>query len=134
VWFINNTKTGLQMRAIAEDLQGATLQGINIHRISAIATVIACGSAAVAGGLLGNYLGLSPTMGDEALAKALILVILGGLGSMTGIFYAGLLLGAMDAILPLYFNGPIYEVISMGVVIIILLIRPKGFLGREMEG
>ena len=94
IWFINYTRTGLQMRAIAQDFQGAMMQGININRISAVATVIACGSAAVAGCLMGAYLCVTPFMGDHALSKALVLVILGGMGSMTGLFYAGLVLGA----------------------------------------
>lgn len=132
VWFINKTKTGLQMRAIAQDLQGAIMQGININRISAIAVVIACASAAVAGCLMGAYVSLNPFMGDIALAKALVLVILGGIGSLTGIFYAGLLLGALDATLPIFFSGSVAEVIAMGAIIVVLLIRPTGFLGREI--
>lgn len=132
VWFINKTKTGLQMRAIAQDLQGAIMQGININRISAIAVVIACASAAVTGCLMGAYVSLNPFMGDIALAKALVLVILGGIGSLTGIFYAGLLLGALDATLPIFFSGSVAEVIAMGAIIVVLLIRPTGFLGREI--
>jgi len=133
VWFINNTKPGLQMRAIAQDLQGAIIQGININRISAIAVVIACVSAAVAGCLMGAYVSLNPFMGDVALAKALILVILGGMGSLTGIFYAGLLLGALDAALPIFFSGSVAEVIAMSAIIVVLLLRPTGFLGREIS-
>jgi branched-chain amino acid transport system permease protein len=132
VWFINKTKPGLQMRAIAQDLQGAIIQGININRISALAVVIACASAAVAGCLMGAYVSLNPFMGDIALGKALVLVILGGIGSLTGIFYAGLLLGALDATLPIFFSGSVAEVIAMGAIIVVLLIRPTGFLGREI--
>ena len=132
VLFINNTKPGLQMRAIAQDFRGAIMQGININRVSAIATVIACGSAAVAGCLMGAYLNLNPFMGDHVLGKALILVILGGMGSMTGLFYAGLVLGALDATLPVFFSGSVAEVIAMSVIIVVLLLRPTGFLGREI--
>ena len=132
VWFINNTKPGLQMRAIAQDIQGAIMQGINVNRVSAIATMIACGSAAVAGCLMGAYLSLDPFMGDYVLSKALILVILGGMGSMSGLFFGGLVLGALDATLPVFFSGSVAEVIAMSVIIIVLLIRPTGFLGREI--
>jgi len=133
VWFINKTKPGLQMRAMSQDLQGAIMQGINVNRTSAIAIVIACASAAVAGCLMGAYISLSPFMGDVVLGKALILVILGGMGSMTGIFYAGLLLGALDATLPIFFSGSVAEVIAMSAIIIVLLFRPTGFLGREIS-
>jgi len=132
VWFINNTKPGLQMRAMSQDLQGAIMQGININRVSALAIVIACGSAAVAGSLMGAYVNLSPFMGDVALGKALVLVILGGMGSMSGIFYAGLVLGALDATLPIFFSGSVAEVIAMSVIIVVLFFRPTGFLGRDI--
>jgi branched-chain amino acid transport system permease protein len=109
------------------------MQGINTNRVSAIAVVIACASAAVAGCLMGAYINLSPFMGDVVLGKALILVILGGIGSMSGIFYAGLLLGALDATLPVFFSGSVAEVIAMGAIIVVLLFRPTGFLGRAID-
>ena len=133
MWFINKTKPGLQMRAIAQDFRGAVMQGININRISAIASMIACGSAAVAGCLMGAYLNLNPFMGDYILSKAMILVILGGIGSIAGLFYAGLVLGALDAALPVFFSGSVAEVIAMAVIIVVLLIRPTGFFGREID-
>ena len=84
-WFVYRTKWGQQMQAIAQDMEGASLQGINVHRISALACFIGCGLAAVAGCLMGAYLRLGPFMGDLMLIKALILVILAGVGSINGV-------------------------------------------------
>jgi branched-chain amino acid transport system permease protein len=132
VLFINKSKIGLQMQAVAQDLEGALLQGIDVYRVSAIACVIACGLAAVAGGLMGAYLGLGAFMGDYVFTKCLILVVLGGIGSMSGLFLAGLIIGALDAFLPIFLSGSATEALSMGILICILLLRPRGLLGREL--
>jgi branched-chain amino acid transport system permease protein len=131
LWFIRNTKPGQQMQAVSQNVEGAALQGISIHRVSAVACVMACGLAAVAGCLMGAFLSLTPFMGDYMLVKALELVILGGIGSMGGIFFAGLIIGGMDATLPLFISGAASEAIALGIIVIILLFRPQGFFGRE---
>jgi branched-chain amino acid transport system permease protein len=131
VWFINTTKQGQQMQAVSQSLEGAVLQGIEVHHISAIACVMACALAAIAGCLMGAFLSLTPFMGDYMLVKALELVILGGIGSVTGIFFAGLIIGSLDATLPLFISGAASQAIALGIIIVILLFRPQGFFGRE---
>jgi branched-chain amino acid transport system permease protein len=131
IWFVNRTKWGQQMQAISQDLEGASLQGINIHRISAIACVIGCGLAAIAGCLMGAYLRLSPFMGDLMMIKALILVMVAGIGSISGVFIAGLILGTLDAILPLLIPGGASDAITFAMVVVLLLIRPRGLFGYE---
>jgi branched-chain amino acid transport system permease protein len=133
VWFVNRTKWGQQMQAISQDIQGAFLQGINVHRVSALASFIGCALAAIAGCLIGAYLNLGPFMGDFMLVKVLILAILSGVGSISGIFIAGLVLGALDSIVPLFISGAASDAVALGIVIILLLIRPQGFFGHEME-
>jgi len=132
IWFIRRTKTGQQMQAISQNLEGAALQGISIHRISALACVMACGLAAVAGCLMGAFLNLTPFMGDYMLVKAIELVILGGIGSMGGIFFAGLIIGSLDATLPLFISGAASQAVALGIIVVILLFRPQGFFGREL--
>lgn len=129
--FVRKTKWGQQMQAISQDIEGAALQGININRVSALACALGCGLAAIAGCLVGAFLSLGPFMGDSMLVKVLILVILAGIGSLGGIFITGLALGAMNSVLPVIFNGAISDAIAVIVVIILLLIRPKGFFGHE---
>jgi branched-chain amino acid transport system permease protein len=133
IWFVNRTKWGQQMQAIAQDTEGAYLQGINVHRISALACFIGCGLAALAGCMMGAYLRLGPYMGDLMLIKALILVILAGIGSISGILVTGLVLGALDAVLTVLVSGAASDAITVGIVVVLLLIRPQGFFGYEME-
>jgi branched-chain amino acid transport system permease protein len=133
VWFVNRTKWGQQMQAISQDIQGAFLQGVNVHRVSALASFIGCALAAIAGCLIGAYLGLGPFMGDFMLVKILMLVFLAGIGSISGIFIAGLILGALDSILPILTSGAASDAIAVAIVVVILLVRPQGFFGHELE-
>ncbi len=131
VWFMKSTKKGREMQAIAQNLEGAVLQGINVHRDSALACVMACGMAAIAGCLMGALLGLTPFMGGRMLLKALELVILGGIGSVGGIFFAGLIIGGLDAVLPVFVSGAGSEAIALGIIVVVMLFRPQGLFGRE---
>jgi branched-chain amino acid transport system permease protein len=133
MWFTRRTKYGKQMQAISQNLEGASLQGISVHRVSAIACAMACGMAAVAGCLMGALFNLSAFMGDSMLVKALELVILGGIGSTVGIIFSGLLIGTIDAVVPLYSSGAMGQVIGLAIIIVILLFRPQGFFGREFS-
>ena len=131
IWFVNWTRWGMQMQAIAQNTEGASLQGININRVSALASAVGCGLAAVAGCLMGAFKGLGPFMGDFMLVKTLMLVILAGLGSLTGIFLAGLVIGGLNAVLPLFMSGGSSEATAVTIVVVLLLIRPRGFFGHE---
>lgn len=133
VWFVNHTKLGQQMQAIAQHRQGALLQGISVYRISALAFALGCGLAALAGCLIGAYLRLGPFIGDIMLVKVLILVMLAGAGSIGGIFITGLILGSLDAVLPVLIPGAGSDAIIIGVIVVLLLVRPQGFFGYEVE-
>ena len=131
IFFIQRTKIGQQMLAVSQDSTGAVLQGINIYRVSAVATMIACALAAVAGSLMGAIVSLSPYMGNHMLVKAIEIVILAGIGSIGGVLCAGLILGTIDATLPILISGSATEVVGLGIVILILLFRPQGLFGHE---
>ena len=133
MWFVNRTRLGKQMQAIAQHRMGASLQGINIHRISAIAFALGCGLAAIAGCLMGTYLRLSPFMGDLMLVKVLIIVMLAGAGSISGIIITGLILGTLNAVLPVMLGGAASDASIIAIVVILLIIRPQGFFGYEVE-
>jgi branched-subunit amino acid ABC-type transport system permease component len=130
-WFVNRTKWGQQMQAIAQDREGASLQGINIHRTSALAFALGCGLAAIAGCLLGAYLRLSPFMGDLMLIRVLIIVMLAGIGSIGGILITGLILGSLNAVLPVLLSGATSDAIIIAMVVVLILVRPQGFFGIE---
>jgi branched-chain amino acid transport system permease protein len=129
--FINGTRIGQAMVAISEDREVATLQGINIDRISAIAMFLGCALAAVAGGLVGSMLSVSPFMGSFALMKGIAVIILGGLGSITGAIIGGFILGLIDGLIPAFLNTHIAGLMGFGIIILILLFRPQGILGHE---
>ena len=131
MWFVNRTRWGQQMQAISQNTEGAALQGINIRRVSGIASAIGCGLAAIAGCLVGAYLNLGPFMGDLMLVKVLMVVILAGVGSISGLFITGFALGIIDGALPVLTNGAVSDAAAVCIVVVLLLIRPQGFFGHE---
>jgi branched-chain amino acid transport system permease protein len=129
--FVNRTKWGAQMQAVSQNLEGAALQGINLHRVAAVACAAGCALAAIAGVFAGAIFNLSPFMGDLTLVKVLILVVLSGVGSFSGIFIMGLIMGTVYAGLPMFISGAASESVATVIVIVILLMRPRGFFGHE---
>lgn len=131
--FIRKTKTGQQMLAVAQNPEGAALQGIRIHRVAAIAVALGCALAAVAGSLMGAVFNLNTFMGDLILVKAIQVVILSGIGSIGGVLVGGLIIGTLDSVLPLYTTPAITQTVGQAIIIVLLLIRPQGLFGREMD-
>jgi branched-chain amino acid transport system permease protein len=131
-WFIRKARAGQQMLAVAQEPEGAALQGIDIFRISAVACAMGCALAAVAGSLMGAIFELSPFMGDYMLVKAIQLVILSGIGSIGGVLVGGLIVGSIDAVLPLFASGAVAQAVGLGIIIVLLLLRPQGLFGREV--
>jgi branched-chain amino acid transport system permease protein len=131
-YLIQRTKIGQQMLAVAQDAEGAALQGIDTHRIAATATVIACATAALSGSLMATIFSMDPFMGDNILLKAIQVVILGGIGSIGGIMAGGLIMGFLNAFLPVLTQAAIGDTITILIVVMILLIRPKGLFGYEL--
>ena len=128
---INKTKIGKAMLAISHDAEAAALQGINVNRISALTMGIGCALAAVAGGLMGSLLQLAPYMGTFAMTKGIAVIILGGIGSVPGAVIGGFILGLVDGLAPLFTSGTIAAIIGFSVIVLILLIKPKGLLGHD---
>jgi branched-chain amino acid transport system permease protein len=131
-FFIKGTKTGKQMLAVAQNPEGAALQGISSNRIWAVTMALACMMACLAGSMMATILSLSPYMGDNMLTKAIEVVILTGIGSVGGILWGGLIIGFLDAALPIFTTNDWATAIGLGVIIVILLIRPKGLFGYEL--
>jgi branched-chain amino acid transport system permease protein len=128
---INKTKIGQAMVAVSQNRDSAALYGINIDRISALAMFLGCLLAAAAGGLVGSITGVSPGMGGIALIKGIAVIILGGLGSITGAVIGGFIIGMLDGIMPIYFSTQVSSVTGFSIIIIILILRPRGLMGHE---
>jgi branched-chain amino acid transport system permease protein len=131
--FVNRTKWGQQMQAVSQNMEAASLQGISIHRISAIACALGFALAGIAGCLMGINYSLGPFLGQSMLVKILMMVILAGIGSFQGIFIVGLILGGLYSVLPVLLPGAASDAIAVVIVIILLLIKPQGFFGYESE-
>lgn len=132
VVFVRVSRTGQQMLAVAQDAEGAALQGIRIHRLAAIAMAAGCATAAIAGSFMGAVFDLNSTMGDLILVKVMQVVILSGIGSLGGILIGGLVIGSVDSILPLFTTPAITQAVGVAIVIALLLVKPQGLFGREM--
>ncbi|MBI5601895.1 MAG: branched-chain amino acid ABC transporter permease [Deltaproteobacteria bacterium] len=130
--FIGKTRAGQQMLAVSQEPEGAILQGIRIHRISALAVVMSCALAAVAGSFMGAIFDLKPFMGGPMLVKAIQVVVLSGIGNIGGILAGGLIIGTLDAILPLLADGAVTQAVGLGIIIVLLLFKPQGLFGREV--
>ncbi len=129
--FIRRTKMGQAMVATSQDTEAATLQGINVNRVSMISMAIGCALAAIAGGLMGAIFGVQPVMGSYAMEKGIAVIILGGLGSIWGAVIGGLLLGLIDGLVPLVSNTTVASIIGFSIIVLILIVKPKGFFGHE---
>lgn len=129
--FVNRTRTGHAMRAVAYNPDVAALQGIDVDRICLIAFITGAILAGVAGGLIAPLFTVRPAIGRLVMFKAMVVVILGGLGSVPGAVVGGLVLGFIESI-GITLIG--YEAVMIGwvLVIVLLLFRPWGLLGREL--
>ena len=129
--FIKGTKLGQAMLAASQDADAATLQGVNVNRMSAIAMGTGSALAAVAGGLMGSIFTVEPFMGSFAITKGLAVIILGGLGSIGGAVVGGLVLGLVDGVVSLYSSTTMAYIAGFVLIVLILIIRPKGLLGGD---
>ena len=131
--FINKTKMGQAMLAVSEDRGAATLMGINVNRTLSVTFAIGSALAAVAGVLLCSaYPSLSPYTGSMPGIKAFVAAVFGGIGSIPGAFIGGILLGIIENLAKAYISSQLSDAIVFSVLIIVLLVRPTGILGKKM--
>jgi branched-chain amino acid transport system permease protein len=130
--FINKTKVGGAMRAIEQDKEAASLQGVNVHFVNALAFAVGFALAAASGALMAPIFKLDPMMGEQPLLKAFIIIILGGLGSIPGAILGGLMLGFVDSIVATALGVEPAFLLSFVFIILLLLFKPNGLFGYEI--
>ncbi len=129
--FTSKTKMGKAMRACSEDKGAAQLMGINVNKTISTTFAIGSGLAAVAGVLMcSSYPTLMPTTGSMPGIKAFTAAVFGGIGSIPGAFLGGILLGVIEALARAYISTQLSNSIVFAVLIVVLLVRPAGLLGK----
>lgn len=131
--FISKTKMGKSMRAVSEDKQAAELMGISVNKTISITFAIGSGLAAVAGLFFGSTYGfIGPYTGAMPGIKAFVAAVFGGIGSVPGAMIGGILLGVIESFSKAYISTELSDAIVFGVLIVVLLVRPTGLLGKKI--
>lgn len=130
--FIQKTKAGSAMRAVSEDKGAASLMGINVNKTISMTFAIGSALAAIAGILyICQYQSLKPTLGALPGIKAFVAAVLGGIGSVPGAMLGGIVLGIIESLSKAYISTELADAIVFGVLVIVLLVRPSGLLGKR---
>ena len=133
-WFTTRTKMGKAMRAVSEDRDAAQLMGINVNQTISMTFAIGAGLAAVAGVLLCSTVPmLQPTTGSMPGIRAFTAAVFGGIGSIPGAMIGGILLGIIENFAKAYLSTQFSDAIVFGVLIIILLVKPAGLMGKQIQ-
>ena len=132
VLFLYYTRTGLAIRATAQNKENAGLMGINVKRISALVYAIYTALTATAGAVIGAVYSMTPEIGLRYTLFAFFVVVLAGLGSIVGVFAAGLFLGVLQALVTTYVGADYTLMVVFGVLFIALLVFPQGISRRGL--
>lgn len=132
--FLNRTRLGLALRAVAQNEDACHLVGINVTALYALAFGLAAALAALAGIFFGGFKFMAPTMGTEPLSKALVVVIFGGIGSITGPILAAYVIGLFEAVSTYAIGFYWTPALLFAVLIAVLMVRPEGLFARRARG
>lgn len=124
--FLRYTRVGMAIRALARDRDAALLMGIDADRIQSITFGLGAALAGAAGALLGAMFNVYPTMGQLPLLKGFTLVVMGGMGSVGGVFIAGLMLGVAEGLTAGFLSTGYVDLVAFVTMLVVLMIRPEG--------
>jgi len=131
---VSKTRIGKAMRAVSEDNDAALLMGINVNNTISFTFGLGSALAAIAAVLYScAYSQISPTMGSMLGLKAFVAAVLGGIGSMPGAVIGGLLIGIAESLTKGYISSSLADAVVFGILIVVLLIKPTGLLGRKIN-
>lgn len=129
--FFTRTRTGKAIRASADNHMGALVVGLDVRRLYAFTFGVGAACVGAAGALMITIIPVTPFLAAEYTLLAFVIVIVGGLGSMTGALLGGLLIGVSEAVAGLLLEPSLKSMFSFGLLIVVLLLRPQGLLGRR---
>lgn len=129
-FFVETTKFGKAMQAVAEDRIAAALVGISPNRVMMFTFAIGSGLAALAGGLVGSSFSISPRMGDMLILKAFCAIVLGGMGNVGGTVLASFILGLCESLGAAYISSAYKDGFAFLILMAVLVFRPHGLFGR----
>jgi len=132
VLWLRNTRTGLHIRAASQDLETAGIMGIDVNKVSLIVVSLGAALAGLAGTLAAPYVSLDPNMGNAFLITVLIVVVVGGIGSIGGAMAAGMGLGIVQTVATVW-SPSIAVLVPYAALVVVLLWRPQGLAGKRVS-
>lgn len=129
--FFTRTRTGKSIRAAADNNLGALVVGLDVRRLYAFTFGVGAACVGAAGALMITIIPVTPFLAAEYTLLAFVIVIVGGLGSMTGALAGGLLIGVSEAVAGLLLQPSLKSMVSFGILILVLLLRPQGLFGKK---
>ena len=129
--FLKWSRTGRAIRATAQDPRAAHVMGVDTNEIYAVTFALGAAMAGAAGSLISVVYAFSPVIGDPLTLKSFVIVILGGLGNIFGVVLAGMFLGVTENLISAFGNPGYSDAVSFGLLVVVLVLRPTGFLGRR---
>lgn len=131
--FMHRTYLGRSLRAVAQNGYAARLMGVNVNFVYMIAFGLGTAFVGVAAGLLAPQYPVFPTVGSFFLLTTFVIVVLGGMGSLYGAVVGSLIIGVVDSLAGYYISPDLKEVVSFGIFLLILVVRPQGLFGQGTE-
>ncbi len=132
--FLQKTKTGKAMKAMSQNREACAVVGVDVRRLSTLTFAISCGLLGLAASLVSPLFTISPTMGMGLTFKAFAAVIMGGFGQVNGAIYGAIILGVTEALTAGYISSAYTDAMAFAMMILVLLLRPQGLLGRGKVG
>jgi len=130
--FFRFTRTGTAIRACADNWLGAKVVGLDVKRLYAVAFGLGAACVGVAGSMMTLLVDLTPALGPAFTLLGFVIVIVGGLGSMTGALVGGVLIGVSEAVAGLFITPSAKSMFSFALLILVLIFRPRGLLGNKL--
>ena len=130
-WFIQYTKTGKSLRAVAQDRVAAQLSGINVRRVYSITFAISGALAAAAGTMVGAMFFVSPEMGLTVVLKSFVIVILGGFGKIKGVIFAAILIGLVESLGGGFISYAYKDAYPFLLLVLLFIFKPEGLMGGK---